>query len=232
MSAKYLIVDLEDSKAWDPISFGDMFKHLLTIEGEQWDICRVACGDSLPNVDNYNSVVLTGSHYNIKDRSKLPWFDSIVKMIQCAYFTGYPNIYGGCFGCQVIGHSLGGIVDRNAFPTVNKEFILKVEEFNFNDRIRSGVIKHVEDCNIVPLNETWSGMKSSPVKVIESHGFCCSCVPRINHQDSVNFIPLASSSSTMNEVFMCGNVAITKRYNILACQGHPEFSQYLKYCIH
>ena len=44
-----------------------------------------------------------------------------------------PRIYGGCFGCQIIAHALGGIVDFNP----GKRFLLKAETIEVVDNFEN-----------------------------------------------------------------------------------------------
>eukprot|EP01041_Mallomonas_annulata_P017495 gene17495-36000_t len=103
-TGKICIINCEDKKAWSPISFSDMFMNQIDIGNNQWSICNIAKGDSLPiDIHSYQGIILTGSHYNCRNENmQIPWFAPLFEVIRSAYKTGHPNIYGSCFGAQLI----------------------------------------------------------------------------------------------------------------------------------
>jgi len=103
------------------------------------------------------------------------------------------KLFGGCFGCQAIGHALGGTVDRN--PCGN--FISKTETLQFT--------KEFGRWNCAKEN----GAHKDNLKVLQSHGDCVLELP-------LGSVLLATSQSNQNEMFKVGE-------SVLAFQGHPEF---------
>lgn len=199
---RFLVIDCESSIAWHPISFGDMFKDMLCVDDDVFDICRVALGEKLPDINGYNGVILTGSHLNVRDRVNIPWFNSVAQMIQSASIVGFPKIYGGCFGHQIVCHALGGSVDRNP----DSKFFLKAEKINIFEALQeySNSTKHKENMD--------------SIYILKSHGYCVCDLP----EDAV---VVASSESCRVEAYVAG-----KHLNILCFQGHPEFEK--NYTIH
>jgi len=103
------VIHCENSTKWQPLSFSDMFRDQLSKNGDTWETCELASGVPLPeDVMQYQGLVITGSRFNCRDRDTLPWFDGLCAVIRRAAETGSPRIYGGCFGCQIIGFALGG----------------------------------------------------------------------------------------------------------------------------
>jgi GMP synthase-like glutamine amidotransferase len=174
------IICCEDSLKWQPIDFHDMFEALLRDKDDSdWVCINVARGDALPeNILDFQGIVITGSHYNVCDRATLPWFDPVCDIVRQAATRGFPKIYGGCFGCQLIGYALGGEVSRNP----NGNFVLKAEEIVPTDEF----CKYLKDLN-----------QQSCYRILSSHGYCVSTLP-------LCATLLATSSSCENEVYVAG----------------------------
>jgi GMP synthase-like glutamine amidotransferase len=194
---RFLVVCCENSTAWAPVDFAQMFTSKLARDDSEWITVNIANNETLPStedLDQFQGIILTGSRFNICDKDNYPWFDSVCEVIRHAASHGRPRVFGGCFGCQLIGHALGGEVSKNPC----ERFILKAEQ--------------IEPCQpfFSKIFPTMSPEKSS-LTLIESHGYCVSSLPPNSQR-------LASSSSCTNELFVCGANA-----NLLACQCHPEF---------
>ena len=180
MSTRFLIINCEDSLKWTPIDFGMMFETLLCdkLKNESWNSVNLARGDLLPeDIMNYTGVVITGSHYNVRDMKS--WYQNLIDFIKYSAEVGYPKIYGGCFGCQIIGHALGGKVSKNP----GEIFILKVENILFLPGFSSLFS---------------SGGDKESLRLIESHGDCVEVLP-----EQANLV--ASSKSCKHEMFICGS---------------------------
>lgn len=195
---RFCIINCENSSAWSPYTFSDMFEQGLRGENDVWVNCELAKGDSLPDdILQFDGIVITGSRFNCRDRDNLTWFDPLCEVIRAASATGSPKVYGGCFGCQIIAFALGGKVDYNP----DGKFILRAEDIKFNPQ-------HSPSLLFEDFPEKWI---SDGANVIVSHGDCVIEAPK-------NAKLLASSASCKHEVYLCGS-----NDNILACQGHPEF---------
>lgn len=216
---KFGVINVENSLAWQPLTFADMFQSLLKDDtrDEHWQIFNVAsdaaaCSSSgqeyiFPDLTDYDGLVITGSHFNCRDGDSLAWFDPLCSLIRYAAEKGTPRVYGGCFGCQIIGHALGGEVDYNP----DKKFVLKAEQI---------IPRQLEFKEFFGLDEENSDTARylSQLKIIESHGDCVKTLPP-------GATLLASSSSCAHEIYVAG-----VHKNLLACQSHPEFD--LDYAIH
>lgn len=191
---------LDDSTAWYPIHFGDMFSNHLSCEGIEWNVMKIASGDdeiTPSTLAHYDCFVLTGSRFNCRDRDTLPWFDSLCTLIQDVSLNPDKRMYGGCFGCQIVSHALGGVVDYNP----NKRFVLLAETIRFTslaegfEAAQSFISPPADDC----------------LKVIVSHGDCVIQLPQGCHR-------IARSDSCEHEIYIAG-----PHKNILCMQSHPEF---------
>lgn len=208
---QFCVLDCNPSAVWKPVSFADMFIEALNDSAyESWltfPLNNDYITNSMPNPLNFDGVVITGSHYNIRDGVTLPWFIDLIQLVRLCFDNGRPALYGGCFGCQIIAHALGGKVGFNK----NGRFICKVENVIPVLPLRSCIKK--EEISDDAIEET-------VYQVIVSHG---DCVLELPPQATL----LATSSSCENEIFMIGKSP--DHANILACQSHPEFE--VNYCI-
>lgn len=198
---RFCVIDCEDSKLYSPHTFGSIFQSQLEREGDQWVLCHLACGESLPvDILEFDGVVITGSHFNCRDGGSLPWFEPLVALIRQIADGGRPRLYGGCYGCQIIAHALGGVVDYNP----SGRFLLMAE----NVKLADGAID-----DALPISqEIIAKLRSSEgLNLLVSHGDCVRRVP--DHS-----ILLAASDSCATEMYLTG-----KNRNIWACQSHPEF---------
>ena len=113
---------------------------------------------------------------------------------------GKPQLYGGCFGAQLLAASLGGIVDSNP----SKKLCFQSEQINLlSDWYKHPVLGCVGNRPNKPLEQ-------DKVRLLESHGECVIQLPP-------GATLAASSKTTANEVWFIGS-------NILAMQAHPEFT--------
>lgn len=201
---RFIVLNLENSTKWDPISMADMFKECFTrtccctgescrCNEEEWNICNLASGDDMPmDIDTYKAVVLTGSRFNCRDGPTLPWFEPVCEVVQRAAKSGKPRIYGGCFGCQVVAHALGGKVDYNP----NGNFVLKADDIKLDTYV---------------FEQYLGSMNSNSICLINSHGDCVRELPPGSDL-------LAYSDNCTHEMFVTGG-----NRNILGVQAHPEF---------
>lgn len=251
---RFCVIDTDCSKAWNPITFSDMFRTCFELPGDDWITCHIAVGEELPaDLLSYQGVVLTGSRFNCRDN--LPWFAPLCQFIRDAAQQGTPRIYGGCFGCQLIAHALGGEVDYNP----NKRFVLKAEDIKWC-ACSCACAHHHHDAT------TTTGSSSSDSSTEEATATppaaaeateatavagaaagcpCCQTLPLapevihrlqstglqiiVSHGDCVRKVPdqallLANSSSCGAEMFIAG-----RQWNIFASQSHPEMEY--DYCV-
>lgn len=210
---KICVFVCDDSQAWKPKDFGDMFIDCLTSHSqEKWEFCKCLCaaGEPISEHLDADAFIISGSRFNVRDgvAGKLEWFQPMCRLIREVAKDPHSTkrIVGCCFGHQVIAHALGGKVDKN--PSDNGEFILLAETLQWDEKALCSTLKEKCKCDNsvkVLLNEEFQ------TKVICSHGDSVTERPQ-------NSILLASSCSCENEVIVYGS-----GYNIMSCQGHPEF---------
>jgi GMP synthase-like glutamine amidotransferase len=179
-----------------------MFQSKLAREGDEWTICYLARGESLPeDIIEYQGIVLTGSHYNCRDGGSLPWFEALCAVVRDAAEIGSPRVYGGCFGCQIVAQALNGEVGFNP----SGRFLLMAEHIKVAPELS---LPEDLSCLSPIVNKLRS---DQGLYLLVSHGDCVRKIP----QDS---ILLADSESCSTEIYVTG-----RKNNILACQSHPEF---------
>ncbi|KAJ1444047.1 hypothetical protein B484DRAFT_426414, partial [Ochromonadaceae sp. CCMP2298] len=157
--ANFCVLNCDDAKAWSPINFGHMFQTCLCDDCDCCTLCELARDKELPaDIMSFDAVVITGSRHNCRDSDSLSWFEPLCNFIQRAAEVGSPRIYGGCFGCQVVAHALGGEVGYNP----GNVFLLKAE-----DVLLEACFQHH-----LPGEES-----PQSLKLIVSHGDCVLRLP-------------------------------------------------------
>lgn len=243
MVGKFCILNTEDSIVWSPINFGHMFMEKFQLEGDQWSIINIAEGLSVPNPDDYDGIVITGSHYNIRDcvERDFPWFCQLCRLIQKCHEQGTTRLYGGkihikymdikiekCRGSIIIKcynisiflfHAFIGCFGCQAIAHALGGMVDFNPEKKFLCKCEN--IYPVDNKSIPHQFDLMKdGVDSQCLKVIVSHGDCVTQLPS-------EAVLLASSESCKNEIFTMKRTDSLP--NILACQSHPEFD--LQYCM-
>ena len=231
-SKSFLVLNCEVSSEWDSFTFANIFVKYFSSPAdedklyEKWDICNLAKGDQLPNINTYNSIIITGSYRDIKDRNDDPWFDMLANIILSAYASGSPNIYGGCYGCQIIAHVLGGVVGLNSHPdqavhSAWSDVVLRTDRVDLAPSLRAAAAAQLQAHGIETRDD-------AEISMLEAHSYCVQELPPNGHGVCL----VASTPANVNEVFAVGNMAREgRKFNIMACQGHPEFSDHARYAI-
>lgn len=179
----------------------------LRSEGEEWHIVDALEGH-MAEASTFQGIVVTGSPSAVYD--KAPWMEKLAAFVRGCYVasdgadgrTG-PRVIGGCFGAQMIGHAMGGLVEAQGFGVLRAEVLTTTPAFR---ALAQGPVQ--KGSSAVPAG-------SSPVaecqsfRLIESHGDCVRTLPP-------DTVLLASSPSCVNELFLTGK-------NMLGIQAHPEF---------
>jgi GMP synthase (glutamine-hydrolysing) len=183
-----------------------MFISNMGKNDDSFTTCNVACGQDLPeNMDQFQGIIITGSHYNCRPRdSYFDWYEGLLSLIREIALVGKPNLYGSCFGHNLIALALGGKIG----PNLNNKYILEIEQLKTN--------KEFYDCfsSISPLEN----LKEN-YSVISTHEDCVLELP-----DTATL--LGSTVHCENHLYITG-----KNRNILACQSHPEFNNFLQYAV-
>jgi len=231
MPKRFGIIHCYDTSKWWPIG-SEVWKKALqnTQDDEEWIIYDLPGKGELPkHEDNLDAVVITGSARGAYE--DLPWIRTLSTWIQEQFQTYIKNeekfnqyclpIVGGCFGAQMIGHALGGVVKPQGFYILRAEEIQLAKEYfqlpwvskqNVNtspetlSSSSSSLASNSTGSQALPSSST--SANSNIVRLIESHGDCVAVLPS-------NGKVLGSSRSCQHELFLVGNC--------LGIQSHPEF---------
>eukprot|EP00742_Colponemidia_sp_Colp-10_P004399 GILJ01004696.1.p1 GENE.GILJ01004696.1~~GILJ01004696.1.p1 ORF type:complete len:444 (-),score=56.86 GILJ01004696.1:113-1444(-) len=198
---RYAVIDTEDLPLYRNLE--TLFYSAFREDGEQWSVYR-AYNHHFPTESELNSLqglIITGSHYCVYDDS-LSWLPPLFDVIRYCAKKGYTKVLGVCFGAQALGRALGGEVGRNTAGPVCKCEILQPTDQLFAQPF----IQRLLSSNVIS-----SSLKS--LRIFEAHGDAVLSLP-------ADAMLLASSSTCPVEMWTLGE-------NILAVQGHPEFTMAL-----
>jgi len=101
MKTRVLIVD----GSIDPSIYRPVEQWARHLDGVAFDAVRPPVDDTLPNLDDYTHVLLTGSEASLEEPQ--PWFGVEADIVRDAADRGLP-ILGSCFGHQLLVWALSG----------------------------------------------------------------------------------------------------------------------------
>lgn len=103
--------DVDEASRKQYGTYARMFQDGLDPDKESLQLVPIRCfeGESLPNPEDYDGYVISGSRYSVyEDRQ---WIRNLLEFVrQC--WVSEVRIVGICFGHQVIAHSLGGKTEK------------------------------------------------------------------------------------------------------------------------
>lgn len=212
MNKKFAIINCEPDK--NAINTAELYlKHFSTSNNECWKIYDVTtiCNDISFNKTTFHGIILTGSHYNVTEliMQKCSWFLFLCYLIRKAYLIGSPNIFGTCFGSQIIAYSLGGKIQRN------NEFILKSKKINLT-------LQGKKYMNELP----------NVFHILSSHHEIIEELPKCKYINNlgVSYNEQKDNCENSNKEYINNytNELFLVKDNILGCQGHPEITNEYK----
>jgi GMP synthase (glutamine-hydrolysing) len=84
----------------------------LTARGCTLDVCRPHAGDDLPDLGDYDALLVLGGPMGARDDEQAPWLPCVRERVREAVRDDVPTL-GVCLGHQLIAVALGGTVTRN-----------------------------------------------------------------------------------------------------------------------
>lgn len=80
-----------------------------SVPGARLDICCIANGESIPELSDYELVILSGGRVNLLEGDKPLWVTSVLEMIRKVASDEHgPKLLGICWGHQAVHYALGG----------------------------------------------------------------------------------------------------------------------------
>lgn len=77
--------------------------------GTQLDVCCIANGEPIPELSDYQLVILSGGKVNLLQDDQPRWVTSVLEMVRkVASDKNGPKLLGICWGHQAIHYALGG----------------------------------------------------------------------------------------------------------------------------
>jgi len=209
--ARFAVLDCEDAVKWDGHAIA--LARLLGRAGETWEHHRCWSGElpDLRDIHTYQGLVVTGSHYCVRDEHAHEWIGALKRFIAKVVVHGGVKVYGACFGCQVIAEALGGKVDRNP---CGLPFVLKRETVVLTEAMTNRPEYELALSAFPPIALTGGAAsekkptRQARLAVLQAHGDCVVSLPN-------GAVLLGHSETAPCEMFALGE-------DVLAVQGHPE----------
>jgi GMP synthase-like glutamine amidotransferase len=209
--ARFAVLDCEDAVKWDGHAIA--LARLLGRAGETWEHHRCWSGElpDLRDIHTYQGLVVTGSHYCVRDEHAHEWIGALKRFIAKVVVHGGVKVYGACFGCQVIAEALGGKVDANP---CGLPFVLKRETVVLTEAMTNRPEYELALTAFPPTALTGGAAsekkptRQARLAVLQAHGDVVVSLPN-------GAVLLAHSETAPCEMFALGE-------DVLAVQGHPE----------
>jgi GMP synthase-like glutamine amidotransferase len=233
-----VVVNCEDLPEWKG-SYFELYASRLRGPGEEWEEVSVVDGEELlASHMEADVVVFSGSHHDAyRDH---PWVLSACDWIRRAVSAPgrRPRLIGVCFGHQLIGRALGGVVGRNK----GDKMYLRVAEITPLPELASlpfaeGILSARDDgsaicvktsdfpCLVNGLENKYAEAHHRDLKAVKGEVTPFFRLVKC-HGDAVLELPpgavnLARSEGVDHEMFMVPGPEGDVR--ALCVQGHPEF---------
>jgi GMP synthase-like glutamine amidotransferase len=107
-----------------PVEHPGIFRDFMSKDGITWDTIELDEGDSIPELDNYDALIVMGGPMDVWEEDKHPWLITEKEAIRKAIVDFKLPYLGFCLGHQLMADALGGKVSKMPEPEVG---ILNIE---------------------------------------------------------------------------------------------------------
>ncbi len=95
-----------------PVEHPGIFRDFMTKDGITWDTIELDEGDSIPELDNYDALIVMGGPMDVWEEDKHPWLITEKEAIRKAIVDFKLLYLGFCLGHQLMADALGGKVSK------------------------------------------------------------------------------------------------------------------------
>jgi GMP synthase-like glutamine amidotransferase len=95
-----------------PVEHPGIFRDFMTKDGITWDTIELDEGDSIPELDNYDALIVMGGPMDVWEEDKHPWLITEKEAIRKAIVDFKLPYLGFCLGHQLMADALGGKVSK------------------------------------------------------------------------------------------------------------------------
>jgi GMP synthase (glutamine-hydrolysing) len=163
--------------------FEDWIVAGMGVSDEQVSVVDVTSGSALPENGTYGGVVITGSHSMVTER--LRWSEATASWLALEVASGTPTL-GICYGHQLLGHALGGLVQQNPLGWELGTVEVTLGEAGLHDEILGG--------------------SEATIRVHVSHAQSVLRLPK-------NAVRLATNARDINQAFRVGANALGVQFH-------------------
>ncbi len=107
-----------------PVEHPGIFRDFMTKDGITWDTIELDEGDPIPEMNNYDALIVMGGPMDVWEEDKHPWLVTEKLAIRQAIVELKLPYLGFCLGHQLMADALGGKVGPMSDPEVG---ILDIE---------------------------------------------------------------------------------------------------------
>jgi len=107
-----------------PVEHPGIFRDFMTKDNITWDTIELDEGDSIPELDNYDALIVMGGPMDVWEEDKHSWLITEKEAIRKAIVDFKLPYLGICLGHQLMADALGGKVSKMPEPEVG---ILNIE---------------------------------------------------------------------------------------------------------
>ena len=122
--------------------YDDWFQRCLSNHRFEFHIVKVFEGELIPDIQEFDGVMITGSPSSVWENE--PWMQVTIEWLKVRIQEQDIPILAVCFGHQLLGAALGGIVESNKqgpeFGTVE----VRLSEYGVNDPLFDGMPSIIE----------------------------------------------------------------------------------------